>query len=150
MGLFDFLGKGKEKAAEQEAKAKALLEAAPVGSSGISFGSQFTCATFFPIAPKPLDVGVKRSRELENRIVVSGSVKGGEFEKGDAVVVLGSDGVVKAVTKLLDLIPDDGSVDFFTELCANMHKKKAALGAAAWLILDVTGGVDAGDMIAKL
>lgn len=144
MGLFDFLKK------DAAAQAAQVTEQAPVGSSGNTFGSQFSCANAFSIEPKPLDVGVKRSKELKGRIVVSGRVKGGTFTKGECVAIVGSDGVVKANTKLLDVIPDGGAVDFNTELNANMHKKTVDLGKDAWLILDVTEGVSAGDLIAKV
>ena len=94
MGLFDFLKKGND----ANNAAAQVTEQAPVGSSGNTFGSQFSVAQCFNIEPKPLDVGVKRSKELKGRIVVSGNVKGGEFVKGDCVAIVGSDGVVKANT----------------------------------------------------
>ncbi|MBO4474219.1 MAG: hypothetical protein J5750_04825 [Clostridiales bacterium] len=150
MGLFDFLGKGKEKAEAQAAAAAQLAQSAPVGASGIRFGSQYGISTTFVIAPKPLDVGVKRSKELQNKIVVTGTVKGGEFSKGDAVALVGPDGVVKALTKLLDVIKDDGANDFNTLLSANMGKKEAGLGVDAYLILDMSDGVNSGDIVAKL
>ena len=150
MGLFDFLGKGKEKAAEQAAESAKTAQGAPVGASGIRFGSQYGISTTFVIAPKPLDVGVKRSKELQNKIVVTGTVKGGEFSKGDAVALVGPDGVVKALTKLLDVIKDDGANDFNTLLSANMGKKEAGLGVDAYLILDMSDGVNSGDIVAKL
>jgi len=127
-----------------------MTEQAPVGSSGNTFGSQFSVTTVFQIAPKPLDVGVKRSKELKDRLVVTGSVKGGDFAKGDCVAIVGMDGAVKANTKILDLIPDDGTLDFNTELNANMHKKMAGLGMNAWIILDVTEGVASGDLLAEV
>ncbi|MBO4927346.1 MAG: hypothetical protein J5379_03730 [Clostridiales bacterium] len=150
MGFFDFLNKGKEKAAAQAEAAAKLAQMAPVGATGIAFGSQFSCANVFSIAPKPLDVGVKRSKELANRLVVNGSVKGGEFSKGDGVAIVGQDGAVKAVTTLLDVIKDDGANDFNTLLGANMGKKRMELGNSGWMIVDLTDGVAAGDIIAKL
>ena len=149
MGLFDFLNKGKEKAAAQAEAAAKLAQMAPVGATGVQFGPQFSCSSVFSIAPKPLDVGVKRSKELANRLVANGTVKSGEFNKGDAVAVVGN-GVVKAVTTLLDVIKDDEANDFNTLLSANMGKKRVELGNSGWLILDVTAGVEPGDIIAKL
>ncbi len=143
MGLFGFEKKETRAAAN-------VTEQAPVGSSGNSFGSQFSVTTVFQIAPKPLDVGVKRSKKLKDRLVVTGSVKGGDFAKGECVAIVGMDGAVKANTKILDLIPDDGTLDFNTELNANMHKKMAGLGMNAWIILDVTEGVASRDLLAEV
>ena len=150
MGLFDFLGKGKEKAAAQAEESAKTAQGAPVGASGIRFGSQYSVSSTFVIAPKPLDVGVKRSKELQNKIVATGTVKGGEFRKGDLVVIVGQDGVVKAQTTLLDIIRDDGANDFNTLLSANMGKKEAGLGVDAYFILDVSDGVSFGDKLAKI
>ena len=147
MGLFG--SRSKEKA-DLKAQAKSMAEGVQVGASGVQFSSVFSCASTFAIAPKPIEVGVKRSKELKNKIVVSGTVKGGQFAKGETVAVVGGDGVVKTVTLILDLIPDDGTLDFTTELNANMHKKEAGPGANAWLILDVEDGIFGGDLIAKL
>lgn len=150
MGLFDFMNKNKEKLqAQAEASAK-TAQMAPVGASGIQFGSQYSVSTTFTIAPKPLDVGVKRSKELQNKIVCTGSVKGGEFRKGDLVVIVGADGVVRAQTTLLDVIRDDNANDFNTLLSANMGKKEAGLGVDAYFIVDLSDGVNAGDLIAKV
>ena len=149
-GLFDFLGKGKEKAAAQAEESAKTSQMAPVGASGVQFGSQYGVSTTFVIAPKPLDVGVKRSKELQNKLVATGTVKGGEFRKGDLVVIVGRDGVVKAQTKLLDIIKDDNVNDFNTLLSANMGKKEAGLGVDAYFFLDMSEGVDSGDLIAKV
>ena len=83
------------------------------------------------------------------KLVANGTVKSGEFSKGDAVAVVGN-GVVKAVTTLLDVIKDDEANDFNTLLSANMGKKRMELGNSGWLILDVTSGVEPGDIVAKL
>ena len=150
MGLFDFLNKGKEKAAAQAAESEKTAQGAPVGASGIQFGSQYSISTTFVIAPKPLEVGVKRAKELQNKIVATGNVKGGEFRKGDLVVIVGADGVVKAQTTLLDVFNDDGANDFNTILSANMGKKEAGLGVDAYFILDMSDGVSASDKVAKI
>ena len=104
----------------------------------------------FAIAPKAIEVGVKRSKELKNKLVVSGSVRSGSFSKEETVAILGSDGVVKANAVILDVIPDDGTLDFQTELSANMHKKEVGSGGNAWLILDVEEGIESGDIVAGL
>ena len=146
MGLFDMFSKAKGNAEEKEAQLKAK---APVGASGAEFSSQFSCADVFTIEPKPLDVGIPRSKALKGRVVTLGKVKGGEFAKGDAVAIV-KNGTVDAHTKLLDLIPYEDGISFDTELNANMHKTKASFDKEAWLILDVTEGVGPGDIIGKV
>ncbi|MBR3058881.1 MAG: hypothetical protein IKG93_13080 [Clostridiales bacterium] len=145
MGLF-----GSKEKTELKEKAKKILEQAPVGASDVAFQSRFSCVCVFAIAPKAIEVGVKRSKELKNKLVVSGSVRSGSFSKEETVAILGSDGVVKANAVILDVIPDDGTLDFQTELSANMHKKEVGSGGNAWLILDVEEGIESGDIVAGL
>lgn len=147
MGLFGT--KSKEKA-ELKAQAKNMTAQAPVGASGISFRSEISCASVFAIEPKPIEVGVKRAQELKGRLVVHGTVRGGQFKAGETVAIVGSDGIVKAGTTILDLIPDDGKLDFLTELSANMHSKEAGPGTDVWMILDVTDGILENDLIGKV
>jgi hypothetical protein len=146
MGIFDIFSGSKSNSGEQ---ASALAQKAPIGASGVEYAAQFSCADVFTIEPKPLDVGIPRSKALKGRVVTLGSIKGGEFAKGDMVALV-KGGTVSAHTKILDLIPFYENADFNTELNANMHKTKASFGNDVWLILDVTGGVDAGDLVAKV
>ena len=146
MGLFDVFSKAK---GNSEEKAAELASKAPVGATGVDLSSQFSCADVFNIEPKPLDVGIPRSKALKGRVVTLGRIKGGDFAKGDAVVIV-KNGTVSAHTRLLDLIPYEDGLSFDTELNANIHKTKASFDTEAWLILDVTGGLDAGDIIGKI
>ena len=146
MGFFDMFSKQKETAQD---KAADLASKAPIGASGVEYGSQFTCSDVFTIEPKPLDVGIPRAKALKGRVVALGNIKGGEFSKGDMVAIVKA-GTVSAHTKILDLIPFEDGCDFNTELNANMHKTKASFGKDVWLILDVTGGVDPADTVAKV
>lgn len=147
MGLFGT--KSKEKA-ELKAQAKTMTAQAPVGASGLSFQSEIPCESVFAIEPKPIEVGVKRSKDLKGRLVVHGTVRSGQFKTGETVAIVGSDGIVKAGTTILDLIPDNGTLDFLTELSANMHSKEAGLGTDVWMILDVTEGILENDLIGKI
>ena len=146
MGLFDMFSKAK---GNSEEKASELISKAPVGQAATELSSQFSCADVFTIEPKPLDVGIPRAKALKGRVVVLGRIKGGEFAKGDAVAVV-KNGTVSAHTKILDLIPYEDGLSFDTELNANIHKTKASFDSEAWLILDVTEGVNAGDIIGKV
>ena len=146
MGFFDMFSKQKETAQD---KAADLASKAPIGAKGVEYSAQFTCSDVFTIEPKPLDVGIPRSKALKGRVVTLGHIKGGEFAKGDMVALV-KDGAVSVHTKVLDLIPFEDGCDFKTELNANIHKTKASFGNDVWLIHDVTGGVDAGDLVAKV
>ena len=147
MGLFGT--KSKEKA-ELKAQAKTMTAQAPVGASGITFTSEISCESVFAIEPKPIEVGVKRSKELKDRLVAHGIVRSGQFKAGETVAIVGSDGIVKAGTTILDLIPDNGELDFLTELSANMHSKEAGSGSQVWIILDVTEGIHENDLVGKV
>lgn len=120
-----------------------------IGAEVTEYLAQFSCSDVFTIEPKPLDVGIARAKAFKGRVVVLGKINGGEFAKGDDVVIT-KNGIVSARTKILDLIPYDDGMSFDTELNANMHKTKASFGTEVWLILDVTGGVSMGDIVGKV
>ena len=92
-------------------------------------------------------MGLKRAKELKDKLVVRGMILTGALNKGDEVTVIHGGSETKTV--LLDLIPCDGVTEFDTALRANMHKKTAEAGTNAWLILDLIGGVVPEDLIGK-
>ena len=127
-----------EKLRETQAKA--------VADFGGTYRSFLTAEEVFMITPKATEDGLKRAKELKNKLVVRGLVQSGSFCKGDAAVIV-HDGNETPVI-VLDVIPCEGVVDFKTSLQSNMHKKEAAADTNAWLILDVSSGVKNGDLIA--
>ncbi len=125
---------------------KKAAQAEAAAQYGGTYGNLFKVEDLFTIAPKPLDVGIKRAKELKDKLVVRGMILTGAFTKGDEVTILRGSGTK---TVLLDLIPCDGVTEFETALKANMHKKTAEAGTNAWLILDTAGGIAPEDMIGK-
>ncbi len=101
----------------------------------------------FSIAPKPFEVGLKRSKELKNKIVCTSIVAAGDFKRGDEVTVTTQAGLVK--TKILDVIPCSDSSTFETELQANSGKHVISAGGSAWIIVDMTSGISVGDLVQK-
>ncbi len=114
---------------------------------GSDYANVAKAAMCFSIAPKALDVGLKRAKELKNRLVATCQIVAGEFEKGDSVTVTNRG--VNTSTKILDVIECSGSSTFSTELNANMGKHKAGAGKSAWIILDLSEGVEDGCLIQK-
>ena len=101
----------------------------------------------FSIAPKAMDVGLKRAKALKNKIVATSYIMSGEFSRGDAVTV-SLDGA-NITTTILDVIECSSASTFKTVLEANFGKHKAKEGVSAWIILDVMEGVDEGALIKK-
>jgi len=118
-------------------------QAETVGALGQDYASLFRVEEVFTIAPKPLEVGLKRSKELRDKTVAKGLVLSGSFKKGDPVEVL-HDGQ-KSETSLLAVYQCTGTSDFQTELGANMCRSAEADGHA-WLIL-ADAGAAVGDTI---
>lgn len=128
----------------EEAKEK---QAEAIKELGSQYSALMTADNVMMITPKAKDVGMKRAKQLQNKLVARGMIQLGTFAKGDPVVVIHDDS--EKETTLLDVIPCGTGSDFNTELNANMHKKEAPQNTNAWLILDTEGGVKNGDMIAK-
>lgn len=99
----------------------------------------------FSIAPKAMDVGLKRAKELKDRIVATSLVASGEIKRGDSVAVITRG--VSVETKVIDVIICSSSSTFMTEMSANMGKHKAEAGVSAWILLDMTSGVEQGSVI---
>ena len=98
------------------------------------------------IAPKALEVGIARAKAYKNRRVVKGMVVKGSFEQKDTVTIQNGD--TPTEVQILELIPCDG-IDFMTNLQAHIHKKTAAEGGNAWLVLDLTTDIPVGSTICK-
>lgn len=128
------------------AEIKATQEEA-LSLHGEAYSSLLTADTVTMISPKPLDVGLKRAKELKNKLVARGMVQKGQFAAGDIVVIFHEDS--EKPVRLLDVIPCSGVSDLALELKAKMHKKEVTENLNAWLILDTDTGIKAGDLIAK-
>ena len=101
----------------------------------------------FSIAPKALDVGLKRAKAYKNRIVATSEIIAGEFAKDDTVTITTNGNDV--TTTILDVIECSSSSTFETMLAANMGKHKAGAKTSAWILLDLTEGVREGSLIQK-
>ena len=122
-------------------------QAATVAEYGGEYSALLTVESVTRIAPKALDVGLKRAKELKNKLVVRGLVQLGSFAKGDSVLVVSGEGT--AETRLLDVIPCGTGSEFDTELRANIHKTEAPVNTNAWLILGLEDGCEEQDLVAK-
>ncbi|WP_071026305.1 DUF4428 domain-containing protein [Peptoniphilus raoultii] len=101
----------------------------------------------FSIAPKALDVGLKRAKAYKNRIVATSEIIAGEFAKDDTVTITTNGNDV--TTTILDVIECSSSSTFETMLAANTGKHKVEAGTSAWIILDLTERVSEGSLIQK-
>ncbi len=128
-------------AAQLESEAKEVM-----ASVGGDFEAVMKVNDVWQIAPKPLEVGLKRSKELQNKTVVAGLVQTGGFANGDEVILKHGGADIK--TKVIQSFKNTG-IEFETELAANTQKKGVVAGDQAWLILDLESGVDHGDIVVR-
>lgn len=126
---------------------KKALSAEAEAEFGFDYDNLARVESCFSIAPGPLQVGIKRSRELKGRVVATSMIVSGEMKRGDAVTLIS--GGWQEQTTVLDVIPCSSSSTFETELGANIGKHKAGEGVNAWVILDVTVDLPAGTMICR-
>lgn len=125
----------------KEEQAKIIEE---VGSDYANVAKVDKC---FSIAPKALDVGLKRAKAFKNKIVATSQIITGEFAKDDTVTVT-TDGK-DITTTILDVIECSNSSTFETMLASNLRKHNAEAGTSAWILLDLTEGVGEGSLIQK-
>lgn len=83
----------------------------------------------FSIAPKALDVGLKRAKAFKNKIVATSEIITGEFAKDDTVTVT-TDGE-DITTTILDVIECSNVSTFETMLASNLRKHNAEAGTSA-------------------
>ena len=122
-------------------------QAAILRDYGSDYANIAKAGKCFTIAPKAVDVGLKRAKALKNRLVVTAEIVSGEFCRGDGVSVLAGEREFR--TSLLDVIECSGSSTFETELHANMGKHKASAGSSAWLFLDIQELIPENSLIRK-
>ncbi|MBR2783745.1 MAG: DUF4428 domain-containing protein [Firmicutes bacterium] len=126
-------------AAQEEADAAAVAEYG-------DFANMFTVEDCWTIAPKAVDVGLKRAKLFKNRIVVQGRAAKGSFATGDKVLIM--NGSLKTDAEVLQAYKNTGE-DFDTELKANLQRKGCGSGEAGWLILDQEQLLPAGAVVVK-
>lgn len=136
--------------AEIEEMVKSIKEeqAEIIENVGSDYANVAKADKCFSIAPKAVDVGIKRAKAYKNRIVATSSIITGEFAKDDAVTITTNGNDV--TTTILDVIECSSSSTFETMLSAHLGSKhKAGAGTSAWIILDLTEGVSEGSLIQK-
>lgn len=122
--------------------------AAMVAEMGGEFESMAKVEKYRNIAPKALEVGLKKSKEYKNRVMATCTVVAGEFAKGDTVTL--RTGGLDTQTTLLEVLECSNSSTFETVLSANLlEKHRVEAGVSAWIILDVVDGVTEGTIIGR-
>lgn len=113
---------------------------------GGKYSSVFTVGSdSFCIAPKALEVGLKRAKLLKDATVVDGLAVTGSFDKDEEVIIV-VNGVEKKA-RVIEAHKKDVS-DFATILRANM-KQGFSQGTNGYLIISTDSPIPAGSVIAK-
>lgn len=140
--MFNFGKKDKNEEVKATVNTDELLK--KVESNRESEFEVFSCEI---IAPKSVQVGIKRAKILKNKISCYGEVKKGSFKNNDSVVII--NGEEKIVTTIIEAIDDNGS-DFETSLGARLaRKKQLEVGDKGWIILDISSPLDYKAVLAK-
>ena len=123
--------------------AKLLLESSEIlageelASIGPDYGSLFRMKEACFIEPTPLQVGIKRAKQLENRLVLFGFVQLGQFKKGDKIRIRDNDGIRDAaVLEAYVYDPEVPENNLEVMLKAHMGKQELSQWQTGWLILD--------------
>lgn len=114
---------------------------------GSEYANVARAGNCFTIAPKALEVGLKRAKAYKDKYVATSEIISGEFSKGDTVTVT-TDGQ-NLSTQILDVIECSNSSTFETMLAANSHEHTVNAGTSAWILLDLSEGVKEGSLIQK-
>ena len=89
------------------------------------------------IVPTSLQVGIKRAKQLENKLVLFGFVQLGQFKKGDRVLICDNDGSREAaVLEAYVYDPEVPENNLEVMLKAHMGKQELSQWQTGWLILD--------------
>lgn len=115
-----------------------------VGSNYANVAKVDNC---FSIAPKALEVGMKRAKAYKNRIVATSQIITGEFAKDDTVTVTTNGKNI--TTTILDVIECSNSSTFETMLASNIRKHNVEAGTSAWILLDLMEDIGEGSLIQK-
>ena len=102
---------------------------------GEGFTSVFRHKESCFIAPNAIEVGVKRSKLLQNKAVVFGFVQLGQFSKDTPIKILARDRIIES--KVLEAYVFDCPENTLDkELKAHMGKQRISQWQKGWLVLD--------------
>ena len=106
---------------------------------GPDYSSCFHMRNACFIEPTPLQVGIKRAKQLNNKLVLFGFVQLGSFKKGDKVLICDNDGSREAtVLEAYFYDPEVPENDLEVMLKAHMGKQMLNQWQTGWLVLDDT------------
>ena len=124
-------------------EAQTVLEAAQtfakeyLSTVGPEYSSCFHMRNACFIEPTPLQVGIKRAKQLNSKLVLFGFVQLGRFEKGDKVLICDNNGSREAtVLEAYVYDPDVPENDLEVMLKAHMGKQQLSQWQTGWLVLD--------------
>ena len=106
---------------------------------GPDYSSCFHMRNACFIEPTPLQVGIKRAKQLNSKLVLFGFVQLGSFKKGDKVLICDNDGSREAtVLEAYFYDPEVPENDLEVMLKAHMGKQMLNQWQTGWLVLDDT------------
>ena len=106
---------------------------------GPDYSSCFHMRNACFIEPTPLQVGIKRAKQLNNKLVLFGFVQLGSFKKGDKVLICDNDGSREAtVLEAYFYDPEVPENNLEVMLKAHMGKQMLNQWQTGWLVLDDT------------
>ena len=89
------------------------------------------------IEPTALQVGIKRAKQMNNKLVLFGFVQLGRFKKGDKVLICDSNGSREAtVLEAYVFDPDVPENDLEVMVKAHMGRQQLSQWQTGWLVLD--------------
>ena len=106
---------------------------------GPDYSSCFHMRNACFIEPTPLQVGIKRAKQLNSKLVLFGFVQLGSFKKGDKVLICDNDGSREAtVLEAYFYDPEVPENNLEVMLKAHMGKQMLSQLQTGWLVLDDT------------
>ena len=124
-------------------EAKLIFEAVEIfakeelSAVGSEYTSCFRMRDACFIEPTALQVGIKRAKQMNSKLVLFGFVQLGQFQKGDRVLVCDKDGSREAtVLEAYVYDPDVPENDLEVMLKAHMGRQKLSQWQTGWLVLD--------------
>ena len=124
-------------------EAQTVLEAAQtfakeyLATVGSEYSSCFHMRNACFIEPTPLQVGIKRAKQLNSKLVLFGFVQLGRFKKGDKVLICDNNGSREAIVlEAYVYDPDVPENDLEVMLKAHMGKQQLSQWQTGWLVLD--------------
>ena len=124
-------------------EAKSVFEAVEtfakeeLSAAGSEYTSCFRMKNACFVEPTALQVGIKRAKQMNSKLVLFGFVQLGQFKKGDKVLICDKDGSREAtVLEAYVYDPDVPENDLEVMLKAHMGKQKLSRWQTGWLVLD--------------